>query len=180
MYESLSGVSQSCTSADTARTGAAIRCCSRSCMRVGEARNCSKGSGSAAALASPCPSPRRAPEPPDVAVILGKGSGCLCAAEPKRGRWDGAVPGALRAGFVPEQERAAPCRFASAGACACHWCVSVPQGAAVWLCGPGEHGTRCPTACSFLWESAELMWSRGVPDCNKALMLLLPCKGERS
>jgi len=45
------------------------------------------------------------------------------------------VLGALIAGFVPEQERAAPCRLPSASVCARHWCVSVPRGAAV-----SEHG----------------------------------------
>lgn len=108
----------------------------RSCVRVREDRNCSKGSGSAAALASPGPSPRRAPELPDVAVILGKGSGCLCTAEPKWGRWDGAVPAALSAGFVPERERAAPCRFESACVCVTGVCPFLGellcQGTAVW------------------------------------------------
>lgn len=92
--------------------------------------------------------------------------------------------GALIAGFVPQQERAAPCRLPSASVCARHWCVSVPRGAPVSERGcVGQVSAGLSSRCLFRSVGVSsarvgLLWSRGAPDCNKALTLLLPCKGE--
>lgn len=61
--------------------------CSCSCMRVRELRVCSERSGRAALLIGAAPSPRCAPETPEVSVLLGKGSRCSSARELKWGQW---------------------------------------------------------------------------------------------
>lgn len=128
-----------------------LACCSRSCIRLGEARNCSKGSGRAAALASPGLS-RRASELPDVAVILGKGSGCLCTTEPKWGRWD---CGSARSAYSRVCASAGASRSLQAAirerVCASLVCVRSSGSSCVRarLRGPGERGLVVPLPVPF-------------------------------